>query len=58
LNAQSETSGSKQPSPPAGGDVTLAPEIHPMMKRDRLLQHVRAARKRLPSVPRALPKLP
>lgn len=42
---------SDAPKPPS------KPEIGPTHKRDRLLQRVRAARKRLAPIPSAVPKL-
>jgi len=38
-------------------EAIRGPEIGPAMKRDRLLQKVRAARKRLSPIPSAVPKL-
>ncbi len=55
MNAQSTPTNSKNIAPPpkqVGG-----PEIGPALKRDRLLQRVRAARKRLTPVSDGLPKL-
>ena len=43
---------SNDPSPTR--DETPKPEIGPALKRDRLLQRVRAARKRLAPVPKAV----
>lgn len=51
------------PGPLSSKDVTKAqdevrgPEIGPALKRDLLLQRVRAARKRLPPTPGAVPRL-
>lgn len=51
------------PGPPSSKDVNKArkeirgPEIGPALKRDRLLQRVRAARKRLSPIPNAVPRL-
>ncbi len=49
--------------PPESKDPTPAreirgPELGPALKRDRLLQRVRAARKRLSPAPTAMPRLP
>ncbi|HEX7279370.1 MAG TPA: hypothetical protein VF255_07080 [Solirubrobacterales bacterium] len=38
-------------------DEIRGPEIGPALKRDRLLQRVRAARKRLSPIPSAVPRL-
>jgi hypothetical protein len=38
-------------------DEIRGPEIGPALKRDMLLQRVRAARKRLSPIPNAMPKL-
>lgn len=51
------------PSGPPSNDVKKTrkeirgPEIGPALKRDRLLQRVRAARKRLSPTPSAVPRL-
>jgi len=45
MNSQSTPANSKDAAPPV--QVVRGPEIGPAHKRDRLLQHVRAARKRL-----------
>lgn len=51
------------PVPPSSKDVSRiqdeirGPEIGPALKRDRLLQRVRAARKRLSPSPTAVPRL-
>lgn len=42
---------------PGRGDEIRGPEIGPALKRDRLLQRVRAARKRLTSTANAVPRL-
>lgn len=52
-----------QPAPVSDNDVSPAPreirgpEIGPALKRDKLLQRVRAARKRLNPTPDAMPRL-
>jgi hypothetical protein len=38
-------------------DEIRGPELGPVLKRDRLLQRVRAARKRLSPIPNAVPRL-
>jgi hypothetical protein len=51
------------PGPLSGKDVSRTeeeirgPEIGPALKRDRVLQRVRAARKRLSPIPDAVPRL-
>ena len=51
------------PGPPSKDSTktpeeTRGPEIGPALKRDRLLQRVRAARKRLSPAPSTMPRLP
>ena len=49
LSSSKDTSGTR--------DEIRGPEIGPALKRDRLLQRVQAARKRLSPAPNAMPRL-
>lgn len=55
MNAPAGTLSSKDPSTPR--DEIRGPEIGPALKRDMLLQRVRAARKRLTPIPNAVARL-
>lgn len=48
-DAEAESAGRRNP--------IRSPEIDPALKRDRLLQKVRAARRRLSPAPNAVPRL-
>jgi hypothetical protein len=54
MNTAAEVLDSKEPTP---GREIPAPELGPALKRDRLLQKVRAARSKLSPPPSATPKL-
>lgn len=54
MNNAAEPDESKEATP---AREVRGPEIGPALKRDRLLQRVRAARSKLSSAPSGLPKL-
>jgi hypothetical protein len=49
MNARTESSSSRNVA--GANDRLLGPDLGPALKRERLLQRVRAARKRLPQAP-------
>lgn len=55
MKAPVEAPSSKDPAP--SQEEIRGPEIGPALKRDMLLQRVRAARKRLAPTPGAVPRL-